>query len=66
MIWFLDSVLSITMLELPPKLSLSSLIEACMHCIQLLSKVCIEQRLKVFVYVCDKVPCVLAWHFDHV
>ena len=30
------------------------LIEACTHCIKILSNVCVEQCLKVLVYVCDK------------
>ena len=30
------------------------LIEACMHCIQLLDKVCIEQFVEVLLHVCDK------------
>ena len=51
---FLGSKLSITMLELSIKLPLSPLVEACILCIKLLSKVCVEQHLEALVYVCDE------------
>ena len=51
---FLGSILSIAMLELSIEFSSSPLIEACMHCIKLWSKVYVEQHLEALVYFCDE------------
>ena len=75
MIRFLGSILSIAILELSTTVSSKLLIEACMHCTKLLSKVYIEQCLEALIYFCDKAyvykVCssyshVLAFHFNHV
>ena len=49
-IHFLGSILSIAMLKLSIELPSSPLIEACVHCTQLLSKVYIEHHLEALVY----------------
>ena len=54
MICFVDTKLSIAMLELPIELSLSPLVEAHTFCIKLLIKVCVKQRLEALIYVYDK------------
>ena len=43
--------LSIAILELCIELSLSPLVEMCVHCIKLLSKVCVKQCFEAIVYV---------------
>ena len=51
---FWAQCLSVAMLELSIKVSSNPLIEACMHCIKLLSKVCVMQHIEAFAYVCDE------------